>query len=78
MFELHIRAAHRTRSTYGSQTTGRAGVTSRLTQALGMKLLYGSAFKAPSLYLLYATPLGPGDARGNVPREVMLELRHTY
>jgi iron complex outermembrane receptor protein len=30
-----------------------------------MKLLYGSAFKAPSPYLLYANPLGPGDVRGN-------------
>jgi iron complex outermembrane receptor protein len=52
-------------STYGSQITGRAGITSRLTKALGMKLLYGSAFKAPSPYLLYANPLGPGDVRGN-------------
>ena len=52
-------------STYGSQITGRAGITSRLTKALGMKLLYGSAFKAPSPYLLYASPLGPGDVRGN-------------
>ena len=30
-----------------------------------MKLLYGNAFKAPSPYLLYATPLGPGDVVGN-------------
>ena len=52
-------------STYGSQITGRAGVTSRLTKALNMKLLYGSAFKAPSPYLLYANPLGPGDVVGN-------------
>jgi outer membrane receptor for ferrienterochelin and colicins len=52
-------------STYGSQITGRAGVTSRLTKALGMKLLFGTAFKAPSPYLLYANPLGPGDVRGN-------------
>jgi iron complex outermembrane receptor protein len=28
-------------------------------------LLYGSAFKAPSPYLLYATPLRPGDVVGN-------------
>ena len=52
-------------STYGSQITGRAGITSRLTSALGMKLLYGSAFKAPSPYLLYANPVGPGDVIGN-------------
>lgn len=52
-------------STYGRQFTGRLGATSRLSNAVVMKLLYGSAFKAPSPYLLYASPLGPGDVRGN-------------
>ncbi|HMA96521.1 MAG TPA: TonB-dependent receptor [Polyangiaceae bacterium] len=52
-------------STYGAQLTGRLGATSRLSRALVMKLLYGSAFKAPSPYLLYASPMGPGDVRGN-------------
>ena len=52
-------------STYGSQLTGRAGVTSRLSKSIVMKLLYGSAFKAPSPYLQFATPLGPGDVQGN-------------
>jgi outer membrane receptor for ferrienterochelin and colicins len=52
-------------STYGSQLTGRVGATSRWSKAIVMKLLYGSAFKAPSPYLLYAAPLGPGDVRGN-------------
>lgn len=52
-------------STYGTQLTGRVGATSRLSKTLVMKLLYGSAFKAPSPYLLYATPLGPGDVQGN-------------
>jgi iron complex outermembrane receptor protein len=33
--------------------------------ALVAKLLYGTAFKAPSPYLLYATPLRPGDVVGN-------------
>jgi iron complex outermembrane receptor protein len=32
---------------------------------LVLKLLYGSAFKAPSPYLLYAVPLRPGDVAGN-------------
>ena len=47
------------------QTTGRLGLTSRLRRSLVAKLLYGSAFKAPSPYLLYATPLRPGDVVGN-------------
>ncbi len=52
-------------STYGSQVTGRAGIVSRLSKSIVMKALYGSAFKAPSPYLLYATPLGPGDVQGD-------------
>jgi len=52
-------------SAYGSQVTGRIGATSRLSSSLVAKLLYGSAFKAPSPYLLYATPLRPGDVVGN-------------
>ncbi|MGC4093435.1 MAG: TonB-dependent receptor [Polyangiaceae bacterium] len=52
-------------SVYGSQLSGRVGLTSRLSQALVAKLLFGRAFKAPSPYLLYATPLRPGDVAGN-------------
>ncbi|HEX2875126.1 MAG TPA: TonB-dependent receptor, partial [Polyangiaceae bacterium] len=52
-------------SAYGSQITGRIGATSRLSSSVVAKLLYGSAFKAPSPYLLYATPLRPGDVVGN-------------
>jgi iron complex outermembrane receptor protein len=52
-------------SEYGRQVSGRAGVVSRLGEALTLKLLYGNAFKAPSPYLLYATPLQPGDVIGN-------------
>jgi outer membrane receptor for ferrienterochelin and colicins len=52
-------------SQYGAQVTGRFGLTSRLRKTLVAKLLYGSAFKAPSPYLLYATPLRPGDVVGN-------------
>jgi outer membrane receptor for ferrienterochelin and colicins len=50
---------------YGDQLTGRVGVTSRWTEAVVAKLLYGSAFKAPSPYLSYASPLRPGDVVGN-------------
>lgn len=52
-------------SEYGDQFTGRFGITSPLPGKLVAKLLYGSAFKAPSPYLLYATPLRPGDVIGN-------------
>src|SRR5882724_11467157 len=52
-------------SEYGSEISGRAGLTSRWSKTVVAKLLYGSAFKAPSPYLLYASPLRPGDVVGN-------------
>jgi outer membrane receptor for ferrienterochelin and colicins len=52
-------------SIYGGQLTGRLGATSRWSDAFVTKVLYGSAFKAPSPYLLYAEPLRPGDVEGN-------------
>src|SRR5262249_10642787 len=52
-------------SVYGLQTTGRLALVSRLRRGLVAKLLAGSAFKAPSPYLLYAMPLRPGDVVGN-------------
>jgi iron complex outermembrane receptor protein len=52
-------------SQYGSELTGRAGITSRWSKSIVAKLLYGNAFKAPSPYLLYAAPLRPGDVVGN-------------
>jgi outer membrane receptor for ferrienterochelin and colicins len=52
-------------SEYGSQLTGRVGATSRWSRALVSKLLYGTAFKAPSPYLSYAIPLRLGDVIGN-------------
>jgi iron complex outermembrane receptor protein len=51
-------------SIYGGQATGRLGVTSQWSSFLVTKLLYGSAFKAPSPYLLYAVPLRAGDLIG--------------
>lgn len=44
-------------NSYDPQLTGRAGITSRLSREVVLKLLYGSAFKAPSPYLRYASPL---------------------
>lgn len=62
-------------SQYGGQVTGRVGATSRLSRSLVAKLLYGSAFKAPSPYLLYAEPLRPGDVVGN--ENLAPQLIHT-
>jgi iron complex outermembrane receptor protein len=52
-------------SDYGDQLTGRVGATSRWSKSLVSKLLYGTAFKAPSPYLSYAVPLRLGDVIGN-------------
>jgi iron complex outermembrane receptor protein len=52
-------------SIYGLQPTARLGATSRWSESIVAKLLYGAAFKAPSPYLLYAQPLRPGDVIGN-------------
>ncbi|WP_438027682.1 TonB-dependent receptor plug domain-containing protein [Sorangium sp. So ce233] len=52
-------------SRYENQLTGRFGATSHLGKTVVAKLLYGSAFKAPSPYLQYAEPLVPGDVIGN-------------
>ncbi len=50
---------------YGDQLTGRGGLTSNWGGGFGTKILYGSAFKAPTPMLLYSVPLRPGDVIGN-------------
>jgi iron complex outermembrane receptor protein len=52
-------------SIYGNQVSGRAAVVSNPTKMLFLKLLYGSAFKAPSPLLLYGIPYEVGDIIGN-------------
>lgn len=52
-------------SVYGGQVSGRLGGVVALTHDVHLKLLYGSAFKAPSPQLLYGSPLMPGDIAGN-------------
>jgi outer membrane receptor for ferrienterochelin and colicins len=52
-------------SEYGDQLTGRVGAISRWSKGIVAKLLYGTAFKAPSPYLSYASPLRLGDVIGN-------------
>lgn len=63
---------------YGSQVAGRGGIVSHFgkQRRLTTKLLYGSAFKAPSPLLLFATPLRPGDIIGN--RALAPMLVHTF
>lgn len=52
-------------SVYGSKPSGRLAGVLELARNLHLKLLYGSAFKAPSPQLLYGSPLAPGDITGN-------------
>jgi iron complex outermembrane receptor protein len=50
---------------YGSQPSGRVAAVSQLHPKITLKLLYGTAFKAPSPLLLYAVPYRVGDVLGN-------------
>lgn len=50
---------------YGGKPSGRLGGVLSLAPNLHFKLLYGSAFKAPSPQLLYGAPLTVGDISGN-------------
>ena len=59
-------------SIYGHRVTGRTGIVYSPTERLNFKLLYGSAFKAPSTQLLYGVPLRPGDIQGNAQLEPQL------
>jgi len=52
-------------SAYGGKVSGRLGGVATVLPNLHFKLLYGSAFKAPSPQLLYGTPLMSGDIAGN-------------
>jgi outer membrane receptor for ferrienterochelin and colicins len=52
-------------SVYGDKASGRLSGVAVLHDTLTLKLLYGSAFKAPSPQLLYGSPLMPGDIAGN-------------
>ena len=52
-------------SVYGDRVSGRLGGVAALRDNLHLKVLYGSAFKAPSPQLLYGSPLVPGDIAGN-------------
>jgi outer membrane receptor protein involved in Fe transport len=61
---------------YGHQVSGRAGAVWRPLDRLHLKLLYGSAFKAPSPLLLYGVPYTAGDIIGN--RDLSPQRVHTF
>jgi iron complex outermembrane receptor protein len=50
---------------YGHQVSGRAAAVLSPWKKVNAKLLYGSAFKAPSPVLLYGVPFSSGDIIGN-------------
>jgi outer membrane receptor for ferrienterochelin and colicins len=50
---------------YGDRLSERVGLVASPRPDLHAKLLYGSAFKAPSPLLLYSVPSAPGDVLGN-------------
>jgi outer membrane receptor for ferrienterochelin and colicins len=50
---------------YGGQLSRRVGLVGSLRPNLHAKLLHGSAFQAPSPFLLYAVPSASGDVVGN-------------
>ena len=52
-------------SIYGEQLSGRVGAVSNPIKPWFIKLLYGSAFRAPSPLLLYGLPFRLGDVLGN-------------
>ena len=60
---------------YGNQLSGRAGIISNPIRIIHIKLLYGSAFKAPSPLLLYGVPHDVGDIIGN--RDLKPQKVHT-
>jgi len=63
-------------SIYGSQPSGRLALVSRLADNLFLKIMYGSAFKAPSPLLLYAVPYQVGDLLGNA--SLQPQYVHTF
>lgn len=52
-------------SIYGGQMSARVGAVSSPTKRIHLKVLYGSAFLAPSPLLMYGVPNRVGDVLGN-------------
>lgn len=50
---------------YGNQVNPRIGVISQVTKSITTKLLYGTAFRAPTARELYSTGIGHGGRKAN-------------
>lgn len=66
---LALNWRHDSHNRYGDHDSYRVGLTGELRQDLHGKLLYGTSFKAPNAFQLYAQPLYVGDMLGNTGLE---------
>lgn len=62
---LHAGVRYDYNNIYGSQVNGRVAAALDVLDNLGAKLIYGSAFRAPTALLLYGVPMTSGDILGN-------------
>lgn len=62
---LSLNGRHDDHNLYGTHNSYRAGLTAMLHPRLSGKLLYGTAFKAPNAFQLFAQPLYASDIIGN-------------
>lgn len=66
---LALNWRHDSHNRYGDHDSYRVGLTGELRENLHGKLLYGTSFKAPNAFQLYAQPLYVGDILGNTDLE---------
>lgn len=62
---LSLNWRHDSHNRYGEHDSYRFGFNAAFSRTLYGKLLYGTAFKAPNAFQLYAQPLYTGDILGN-------------
>lgn len=60
---------------YESRLSGRLGTTLHILPELTLKVIYGTAFRAPTPQLLFGVPLASGDILGN--RDLAPQQTHT-
>lgn len=64
-WELTANLRYDHHSSYGDETNLRLALVGDLSDRLALKLLYGTAYKAPAAMQLYAQPLYAGEVLGN-------------
>lgn len=67
---------HDNHSIYGDNSNYRLGFVYRFSPRIGIKLLYGTSFKAPAAIQLFGQPLFDGEVTGN--RDLQAEEASTY